>query len=175
MKKKSTLVSRRFKSGRWYEVRADGTERLLRDKRPDWSRLDAMSDAEIEAAARSDPDAQPLTKAELKRMRRIPFAKQLRWAIGLSQGEFAERFRIPVGTLRDWEQGRAEPDQATRAYLEVIACDPEGVEMSLKRGEMGKLRRPPKSNVINLLDALRSMLSKQPAKPSRKARPRKRG
>jgi putative transcriptional regulator len=35
-------------------------------------------------------------------------------------------------TLRDWEQGRAEPDQATRAYLTVIARDPEGVQRALQ-------------------------------------------
>jgi len=34
--------------------------------------------------------------------------------------DFAVRFHIPIGTLRDWEQGRAEPDQAERAYLKVI-------------------------------------------------------
>ena len=33
----------------------------------------------------------------------------------------------PVGTLRDWEQGRSEPDQPARAYLLVIARAPEKV------------------------------------------------
>jgi putative transcriptional regulator len=37
------------------------------------------------------------------------------------------RFQIPLGTLRDWEQGAAEPDQAARTYLRVIARDPEAV------------------------------------------------
>ena len=33
--------------------------------------------------------------------------------LGLSQAEFASRFRVPVGTLRDWEQARATaPDFA---------------------------------------------------------------
>jgi transcriptional regulator with XRE-family HTH domain len=44
--------------------------------------------------------------------------------LGLTQQEFADRYRIPIGTLRDWEQGRTEPDQAARAYLNVIARDP---------------------------------------------------
>jgi len=46
-------------------------------------------------------------------------------------GEFAARYHIPIGTLRDWEQGRCEPDQPARAYLAVIAHDPEGVKRAL--------------------------------------------
>ncbi len=45
--------------------------------------------------------------------------------------EFAERFRIPIGTLRDWEQRRSEPDQAAQAYLKVIATDAAFVERIL--------------------------------------------
>ena len=49
----------------------------------------------------------------------------------LTQEEFAERFQIPVGTVREREQGRVEPDQAARAYLKVIAHDPELVLRAL--------------------------------------------
>jgi putative transcriptional regulator len=49
----------------------------------------------------------------------------------LTQEEFAVRYHIPLGTLRDWEQGRCEPDQPARAYLTVIAHDPEGVKRAL--------------------------------------------
>jgi len=85
----------------------------------------------IEAAARADRDAQPLTSDDLKRMKRTPQAKIIRRALALTQEEFAVRYHIPLGTLRDWEQGRAEPDQATRAYLKVIAREPERVERVL--------------------------------------------
>jgi putative transcriptional regulator len=34
--------------------------------------------------------------------------------------------------LRDWEQGRTEPDRPARAYLTVIAHDPEGVRRALQ-------------------------------------------
>ena len=51
--------------------------------------------------------------------------------LGLTQEEFAARYHIPLGTLRDWEQGRVEPDQPARAYLTVIARDPEGVRRAL--------------------------------------------
>ncbi len=98
----------------------------------DWAEFDAMSDEEVHKAALADPDAQPLTKRQLARMRRVTPVKRLRWELGLSQAEFAERFHIPVGTLRDWEQRRSEPDQAAQAYLKVIAADAEFVERALK-------------------------------------------
>jgi putative transcriptional regulator len=126
------LVRRRRRDGRWYAVDADGNERLLPERsKTDWARIEAMTEEELLAAARSDPDAQPLTEAQLKRMRRVPFAKHVRWKVGLSQGEFARRFHIPIGTLRDWEQWRSEPDQGALAYLKVIAADPRFVERAL--------------------------------------------
>lgn len=85
----------------------------------------------IERAAREDPDAQPLTEADLRRMRRTPQVKIIRRALELTQEEFSDRYHIPLGTLRDWEQGRAEPDQPTRAYLTLIARDPDHVNRTL--------------------------------------------
>jgi len=93
----------------------------------DWSRADAMTEAERLEAALSDPDAQPLTPEALTSMKRTPQARIIRRALGLSQEEFAEQFRIPLGTLRDWEQGRKAPDAAARAYLSVIGAIPAAV------------------------------------------------
>jgi putative transcriptional regulator len=87
----------------------------------------------VEKAALADPDAQPLTTADFRRMKRTPRAKVIRRALDLTQEEFAARYRIPLGTLRDWEQGRAEPDQPTRAYLTLIARDPDYVNRILNR------------------------------------------
>jgi putative transcriptional regulator len=98
----------------------------------DWRRFDALSDAEVHAAALKDPAARPLSDAALARMKPVPRARTLRRALGLTQEEFAARYRIPIGTLRDWEQGRAVPDQPARAYLTVIAHDPEGVRRALQ-------------------------------------------
>ena len=77
--------------------------------------------SEIEQAALADPDAQPLSAADLERMPRTPRLRVIRRALDLTQEEFATRYQIPLGTLRDWEQGRTEPDQPARAYLTVIA------------------------------------------------------
>ena len=80
-----------------------------------------------------DPDAQPLSAADFARMKRVPQIKVIRRALNLTQEEFSLRFHIPLGTLRDWEQGRAEPDQPTRAYLKLIARDPDYVYRALNR------------------------------------------
>jgi putative transcriptional regulator len=91
-----------------------------------------MTQRAIERAALADPDAQPLSSADFQRMKRTPQVKIIRRALGLTQEEFAARYRIPLGTLRDWEQGRATPDQPTQAYLTVIARSPEGVQQALE-------------------------------------------
>jgi putative transcriptional regulator len=91
-----------------------------------------MTQEAAERAARADPDAQPLTVGDLRRLKRTPQAKIIRRALGLTQEEFAARYRIPLGTLRDWEQGRAIPDQPARAYLTVIARHPQSVQQALQ-------------------------------------------
>jgi putative transcriptional regulator len=98
----------------------------------DWSALDAIDPAARTAAAMADPDAQPLTAESMRHLRRTPQVKIIRRALGLSQEEFGARFHIPLGTLRDWEQGRKEPDAAARAYLVVIARQPETVSEALR-------------------------------------------
>lgn len=101
------------------------------ETKPDWTRLDAMSDEERHAAAVSDQDAQPLTADDFASMKRTPQVRVIRRALGLSQEQFAEKFHIPLGTLRDWEQGRKAPDTATRAYLRVIGRNPSAVTQAL--------------------------------------------
>lgn len=53
--------------------------------------------------------------------------RELRRGMGLSQSQFATKFGLPPGTLRNWEQGRARPDAPTRVLLAVIAKHPEAV------------------------------------------------
>ena len=125
-----TITSARIRpDGTVVEILDGGGERPF-PKTP----MRPMTDEEVTAAALADPDAQPLTDAQLATMKRVPRIKTLRRALGLTQDEFAARYHIPLGTLRDWEQGRTEPDQPARAYLKVIAADPEGVSRSLASG-----------------------------------------
>jgi putative transcriptional regulator len=92
-----------------------------------------MGKTAIDQTTRDTPatPADPTTAAEMARTRPVPGVKTLRRALGLTQEEFAARYRIPVGTLRDWEQGRTEPDRPARAYIKVIACNPEWVSRAL--------------------------------------------
>jgi putative transcriptional regulator len=98
----------------------------------DWSRADATTDEQVHAAAMKDPDARPMTDAEWDAAPTVARAKTLRRALGLTQEEFAARFQIPLGRLRDWELGKAEPDQSARAYLRAIAGDAAAVQRALQ-------------------------------------------
>ena len=57
--------------------------------------------------------------------------KAVRLQAKKTQAQFADAYRIPVATLRDWEQGRRQPDAPARALLTVIAADPQAVERML--------------------------------------------
>ena len=127
---KQEIVAKRRSDGTLVQVLPDGSTKPLADNM-DWARLRGMTDEEVTAAAMSDPDARPMTPKQLRTARRVPRTKILRRALALTQEEFAARYHIPLGTLRDWEQGRCEPDQPARAYLTVIAHDPEGVKRAL--------------------------------------------
>lgn len=90
----------------------------------DWDRVNAMTDEEVVAAALSDPDAAPIPVFDTPGLRLQVNPGRLRARLGLTQEDLAARYRIPIGTLRDWEQGRKFPDATARAYLTVIDRDP---------------------------------------------------
>ncbi len=58
--------------------------------------------------------------------------KSIRKASGLPQLAFAEAIGVAVGTLRNWEQGRREPDGPAKALLRAIHNDPVNVMAALK-------------------------------------------
>src|SRR5205085_785937 len=120
MNEKTTIVRAVLRRGKLYRELSDGREELM-----DIPPTRPMSDSEIEAAASSDPDNPPHSSYPPGRLKSLPRTRAIRRVFGLTQEQFAERFRIPVGTIRDWEQGRVEPDQAAQAYLKVIAYDPD--------------------------------------------------
>ena len=98
----------------------------------DWRAFDAMSEEARHRAAVSDPDAPPATEAQLARARRVPTVRALRTRLNLTQEEFAARFHLPLGTVRDWEQGAHRPDKAAQVLLTVIARDPDAVVRALE-------------------------------------------
>jgi putative transcriptional regulator len=104
-----------------------------RPPRTDWRAFDAMTEEERHAAAVSDPDCLPATEEQLARARRVVNVRALRDSMKLTQEEFAERFGLPLGTIRDWEQGAHLPDRAAQVLLTVIARDPDAVVRALKQ------------------------------------------
>lgn len=87
-----------------------------------------MSNESISASL--DPDDvsdRPLTEADVARMRKLVNGKKLRERLGLTQEEFAATYHILVGTLRDWEQRRKNPDATARACLHAIERDPQTI------------------------------------------------
>ena len=98
----------------------------------DWRAFDGMSAKERRRAAVSDPDARPATAAQLARARRVPSVRALRRKLNLTQEEFAARFHLPLGTVRDWEQSAHRPDKAAQVLLKVIEKEPDAVRRALE-------------------------------------------
>jgi putative transcriptional regulator len=84
-----------------------------------------MSDEEVIARAETDADNPPLTKAQRAQLKPVAHVTRVRWSLRLTQEQFAERFGIPLGTLRDWEQQKVVPDAAAQVLLRVIALNPD--------------------------------------------------
>src|SRR3984893_15882160 len=97
-----------------------------------WRAFDAMSEEERHQATLSDPDCPPATAAQLARARRVPTVRAFRQKLNMTQEEFAARFHLPLGTIRDWEQGAHRPDKAAQVLLTVIAKDPDAVARALE-------------------------------------------
>jgi putative transcriptional regulator len=57
--------------------------------------------------------------------------KAIREKISLSQGEFAKLFGLSKRTLDHWEHGRRVPTGPARAFLTVIAREPDAVLRAL--------------------------------------------
>lgn len=53
--------------------------------------------------------------------------KAIRLSIKLTQIEFARQYRLPIGTVRDWEQKRSHPDSGSKLYLRMIEAEPAKV------------------------------------------------
>ena len=80
----------------------------------------------------NDPEDFDTTAEALDRGARARLIRCTRVRLGLTQPEFASRFRVPVGTLRDWEQARATAPDFAVAYVRVIALHPEMVAAAVR-------------------------------------------
>lgn len=132
MKKKNITTVRRQADGSVVKVIAKGESRIIKDK-TDWKKLSAMTEKEVNSAALQDEDNLPLTYKELKQFKSVPNPKEIRLRLHMTQEQFAVKFHVPLGTLRDWEQGAKYPDSAARSYLRVIDKVPQIVIQALGR------------------------------------------
>ena len=126
MKKQSMTRVKRLPDGTVVQLLPEGERAPLADA-SDWARFDALTEREVTEAALADADNPPLGEDELTQLRPIPNPRAIRLRMNLTQAQFAERFHLSLGTLRDWEQGVREPDRAAKAYLRVIDKHPEAV------------------------------------------------
>ena len=78
-----------------------------------------------------DPEDGDVTVEALERGLRARVIRKARVGLGLSQAEFAKRFNVPIGTLRDWEQSRSMPPDFAVAYVRVIALHPDIVAQAV--------------------------------------------
>jgi putative transcriptional regulator len=107
-----------------------------------------MTDDEAYRNALADEDSQPMTPAQLARMRRAPNPRAIRRQLGMTQEQFARRFQIALGTLRDWEQGLHLPDSTAKAYLRVIEKAPDLVALLIRTDDAAIARTRYQVNVV---------------------------
>ena len=63
-----------------------------------------------------------------------PDVKAIRAKTKLSQAKFANKLRVPVGTVRDWEQYRRSPDAPARTLLGMVDADPKAALALIEKG-----------------------------------------
>ncbi|MDP9056974.1 MAG: helix-turn-helix domain-containing protein [Pseudomonadota bacterium] len=88
-------------------------------------------------AAMEEAAAHVLGKGKVARVHTIhvPDVRAIREELGLSQQAFASAYRIPLATLKGWEQGRRQPDATASAYLSVIAGMPDAAREALRSAQ----------------------------------------
>ena len=87
--------------------------------------LQAAEEARAFARGEADPSTYKVhVPAEIA-------VKAIRQKLGMTQAEFSARYGFPLGTLRDWEQGKGKPDTSARVLLLVISKEPQAVERAL--------------------------------------------
>ena len=92
----------------------------------DQAKLDATTEEDIRRHMiedGEDPDAGIPANAEFV----VP-PQIVREKLGMTQEEFAKALRVPIGTLRNWEQRRVGLDPAVRSLLAIIYKMPEALK-----------------------------------------------
>lgn len=105
--------------------------------------FDQIAEGLNEALAVARGDAEPYklhVPAEID-------VKAIRMRTGLTQKDFASTFGFGFDQLKQWEQGRARPVQALRAYLLLINSKPEQMVKALRELNVSSHSDEPKRAV----------------------------
>ena len=94
----------------------------------DRAKIDATSEADIRRHMIEDGQD---SESNLSGFTPIVPPQVLRKHLGMTQAEFARALRIPLATLRNWEQGRVLPDPAARSLLTIVARNPKAALKAL--------------------------------------------
>jgi putative transcriptional regulator len=95
--------------------------------RIDRAKIDSTTEVDIRRHMREDDEGEdgfssfaPVIPPQLLRKR-----------LGMTQAQFARALRVPLSTLRNWEQGRVLPDPAARSLLAIVAKNPKAALRAL--------------------------------------------
>lgn len=104
-------------------------EKSIRKLKPriDRARIAATTEADIRRHMREDGQED----ADLAGFSPVIPPQLLRKRLGMTQAAFARALRIPLSTLRNWEQGRVLPDPAARSLLAIVAKEPKAALRAL--------------------------------------------
>ena len=91
------------------------------------AKIDATTEADIRRHQREDGQED----SDLGGFAPVVPPQLLRKRLGMTQDEFARALRIPLSTLRNWEQGRVLPDPAARSLLTIVARNPKAALKAL--------------------------------------------
>ncbi len=91
------------------------------------AKIDATTEADIRRQMREDDQKDGM----LAGFAPVIPPQLLRRQLGMTQDEFARALRIPLSTLRNWEQGRVLPDPAARSLLTIVAKNPKAALKAL--------------------------------------------
>lgn len=86
----------------------------------------------IESLTQAVAHAKGQSKSAQVHVVRVPNVRALREGLKMSQQTFASTYRIPLATLKGWEQGRRQPDATASAYLSVIEKMPTEAQAALE-------------------------------------------
>jgi putative transcriptional regulator len=90
-------------------------------------KIDATSEADIRRQMREDDQED----GDLAGFAPVIPPQLLRRQLDMTQAQFAKALRVPLSTLRNWEQGRVLPDPAARSLLTIVAKNPKAALRAL--------------------------------------------